>query len=75
MALIKVYSTPSCSICKQLKSFLNEKGVKFTDINVASDPTAAQEMIEKSGQMSVPVTEIDGKIITGFDKKKVEEAH
>jgi glutaredoxin-like YruB-family protein len=74
MALVKVYSTPSCSICKQLKSFLKEKKVKYKEINVASDTKAAQEMIEKSGQMSVPVIEIDGKIITGFDKKKVEEA-
>jgi glutaredoxin-like YruB-family protein len=74
MTSVKVYSTPSCAICKSLKKFLGENNIKFEDINVASDTKAAQEMIEKSGQMSVPVTDIDGTIISGFNKEKVKKA-
>jgi glutaredoxin 3 len=74
MKSVKVYSTPSCPKCKQLKKYLSEKDIEFVDINVASDPKAAQEMIEKSGQMAVPVVDIDGTVIAGFDKKKVEGA-
>jgi glutaredoxin-like YruB-family protein len=74
MMSVKVYSTPSCPKCKQLKKFLSERGVEYEDINVASDPAAAQEMIEKSGQMAVPVIDINGKVIAGFNKKKVVEA-
>jgi glutaredoxin-like YruB-family protein len=74
MANVKVYSTPTCNICKSLKSYLKENRIEFQDINVASDPKMAQEMIEKSRQMSVPVIDIDGTILAGFDKKKVKEA-
>jgi glutaredoxin-like YruB-family protein len=74
MNVVKVYSTPGCAVCKSLKNFLKENGVNYQDINVASDTKAAQEMIEKSGQMSVPVLEVDGKMLAGFDKKKVKEA-
>jgi glutaredoxin-like YruB-family protein len=74
MKSVKVYSTPSCPNCKALKKFLGENGVKYEDINVASNPKAAQEMIEKSGQMAVPVVDIGGTVISGFDKKKVKEA-
>ena len=74
MTDVKVYSTPSCPKCKALKKFLSEKGVEYTEINVAGDPAAAQEMIEKSGQMAVPVVDIGGTIIAGFDRKKVEVA-
>ena len=71
---ITVYSTPTCPYCKMVKEYLDEKGVKYTDINVAEDKSKAQEMIEKSGQMGVPVIEIDGKIIIGFDKGALEGA-
>ncbi len=74
MASIKVYSTPTCTKCRALKDFLKERNIKFDDINVASDTSAAQEMIEKSGQMSVPVIEIDGTVIAGFDKEKIKAA-
>ncbi len=74
MAIVKVYSTPACNVCRSLKDFLKENNVKFRDVNVAADQEAAREMIEKSGQMSVPVIEIDGNVIAGFDKKKVREA-
>tara|TARA_Y100000310_G_scaffold339280_1_gene431499 strand:- start:7351 stop:7584 length:234 start_codon:yes stop_codon:yes gene_type:complete len=71
---ITVWSTPTCPFCHKLKDFLKEKKVKFKDINVAEDRKALDEMVEKSGQMGVPVTEIDGKIIVGFDKTAIERA-
>ena len=68
---IKIYSTPSCPYCQTLKTFLDEKGFKYEDINVAEDHQAAEKMIQKSGQMGVPVAEIDGEIVVGFDKEKI----
>jgi glutaredoxin-like YruB-family protein len=68
-----VYSTVSCPYCKMVKSFLEENNIPFEDIDVGSDSQAAQEMIEKSGQMGVPVVDINGKIIIGFNKKAIEE--
>ena len=74
MAKVKVYSTPTCPWCHRAKDFLKEKGVEFEDINVAENQEAAQEMIEKSGQRGVPVLEINGEIIVGFDQAAIEEA-
>jgi glutaredoxin 3 len=68
-----VYSTPTCPFCKQLKAYLEEKGIEFTDIDVSVDQEKAQEMIKKSGQMGVPVLEVGDEVIVGFDKKKVDE--
>jgi len=68
MANVKLYSTPTCPYCKMTREYLKDKGIEFEDINVAVDKKAAREMIEKSGQMGVPVIELDGKIIVGFDK-------
>ena len=73
MAKIKVYSTKTCSWCVKLKDFLKEKGVEFEEIDVGENPEAAKEMVKKSGQMSVPQIEIDGQIIVGFDKEKIEK--
>ena len=56
------------------KEFLKENNVKFENINVSDDQDAAEEMIEKSGQMGVPVIEVGGEIIVGFDKEKIKEA-
>lgn len=71
---IKVYSTKTCPYCKLTKEFLDEKGIAFTDIDVAEDPAAANEMVKKSGQMGVPVIDIDGTIIVGWNKGALEEA-
>ncbi|MBI2134703.1 glutathione S-transferase N-terminal domain-containing protein [Candidatus Woesearchaeota archaeon] len=71
---VKVYSTKTCPWCHKVKELLKEKGVKFENIDVGVDQKAANEMVEKSGQMGVPVTEIDGKIIVGFDKEAIEKA-
>ena len=71
---VKVYSTSTCPWCHKAKEFLKEKGIKFADINVGLNQKAANEMIEKSGQMGVPVIDVDGKIIVGFDKEELEKS-
>lgn len=71
---VKVYSTPACPYCKILKAFLAEKQVEYEDIDVSTNPSAAQEMIAKSGQLGVPVVDINGQIIVGFDKQKIMTA-
>jgi glutaredoxin 3 len=68
---IKVYSTPVCAYCHTLKEFLKDKGVKFEDIDVTKDEKVMDYMIEKSGQMGVPVVEINGEMIIGFDREKI----
>jgi glutaredoxin 3 len=70
---VTVYSTPTCPFCIQVKEFLTEKKVEFTDVDVSSDQEKAQEMIHKSGQMGVPVVEIGEELVVGFDKAKLEE--
>jgi len=72
--IVKVYSTPSCPYCDMLKDFLKKNNVKFEDIDVSRDIKATQEMVEKSGQMGVPVTEINGKMIVGFNVTALKEA-
>lgn len=71
---IKVYSTPTCSWCKRVKNFLVEKGVEFEYIDVSTDHEAAHEMIDKSGQLGVPVIDIDNEIIVGFNRDALEKA-
>ena len=71
---IKVYSTPTCPYCIRAKQFLKDMAVSFTDIDVSSDQDAAQEMIKRSGQMGVPVIDIDGELIVGFDKERIKKA-
>ena len=70
---VAVYSTPTCPYCKQVKEFLKDKGVEFTDYNVATDLEARNAMVQKSGQLGVPVIEIDGNIVVGFNRTKLEE--
>ena len=71
--MIKIYSTPTCVYCKTLKEYLTEKGHKFEDIDVSKDEKELQKMIKDSGQMAVPVVDIDGEIIVGFDKSKIDK--
>jgi glutaredoxin 3 len=73
MSKVKVYSTPTCTYCVILKKYLEEKGVEYEDIDVSQNEEVQKEMIEKSGQMGVPVSEINGEIIVGFDKAKIEK--
>ena len=69
-----VYSTKTCPWCYKAKEFLKEKGVEYKDVDVGADSDAANEMVEKSGQMGVPVIDVDGKIIVGFDKEELEKS-
>lgn len=69
--MVKIFSTSSCPYCFTLKEFLKEHNVEFEDIDVSKDKKALEEMIEKSGQMGVPVVEIDSQIVVGFDKEKI----
>jgi len=66
---IKIYTTSECVYCSMLKSYLNDKHIEFTSVDVGADRQAFLEMREKTGMMSVPVIDIDGKIIAGFDKE------
>ena len=74
MPNVKVYSTSTCHYCVMLKEFLNKNNIQFENIDVGVDRRAAQEMMDKSGQMGVPVIDIDGRIIVGFDKDAVSAA-
>ena len=72
--IVKMYSTEWCHFCKEAKKFFNEHNIKFTEIDVGKDHKAAEEMIEKSGQMGVPVIEINDEIIVGFDRSRIKKA-
>ena len=69
--MVKIYSTPTCVYCHSLKGFLKEHKIDFEEVDVSQDEKAAQDMIDKSGQMGVPVIDIDGQIVVGFDKEKI----
>ena len=71
---IKVYSTPTCPWCIRAKQFLKDNNLDFQNIDVSVDQAAAEEIIKKSGQMGVPVLDIDGEIIVGFDKERISKA-
>lgn len=70
---IIVYGTSTCPWCDKVKDFLKEKKVEFEYIDVAADQEKAKEMVKKSGQMGVPVIDVDGTIVTGFDINKLKE--
>jgi glutaredoxin-like YruB-family protein len=72
MAKVIVYSTSTCPYCVMAKDWLKQKKVEFEDVNVGIDQNRAKEMIKKSGQMGVPVIDIDGDVIIGFDRPKME---
>ena len=72
--VVKVYSTSTCPYCNMAKEFLKKNKIEFEDIDVSKDQKAAQEMIEKSGQMGVPVIDVDGKIIVGYNVTALKEA-
>ncbi len=68
---VTIYSTPTCHFCQMTKDFLKEKGITYTDYNVASDLEKRQEMIQKSGQMGVPVIFVGDDMIIGFDQARL----
>ena len=74
MHKIIIYSTPTCVYCKMAKEFFTKNGIAYEERDVAADEAARNEMFAKSHQMGVPVIDIDGKIIVGFEKKTIEDA-
>ena len=70
---VLVYSTPTCPYCIRAKQFLSENNIVFENIDVSADQEKAEEVIQKSGQMSVPVLDIGGEIIVGFDKERIKK--
>lgn len=73
MSKITIYTTPTCTYCKMTKAFFKEHNVTYEEKDVASDHALVEEMVKKSGQMAVPVIDIDGKILVGFDKEGLLE--
>lgn len=69
---VKVYSTPTCPWCTMAKRYFASKNIPFDDLDVSTDSNAAADMIRKSGQRGVPVIDIDGTVIIGFDKEKID---
>lgn len=74
MPTVKIYTTPTCPWCKKTKEFLKQHKIKYAEKDVSSNRKAAQEMIKKSGQTGVPVLDIGGKIIVGFDPAGITHA-
>lgn len=70
---VEIYSTPTCNYCHIAKDFFNKNNIKYIDYNVGEDDIKKEEMIEKSGQMKVPVIVIDKKVFVGFDQKDVSK--
>ncbi len=70
---VTIYSTPSCVYCKMAKAYFDKVGVKYEEKDVAVDEGAREDMVKKSGQLGVPVIDVDGKIVVGFDKKRLNE--
>jgi glutaredoxin-like YruB-family protein len=74
MKKVTIYSTPTCHFCSLAKDYFNENNVKFEAFDVASDLEKRREMVEKSGQLGVPVIIIDNQVIVGFDKTHIDQA-
>jgi glutaredoxin-like YruB-family protein len=70
---VTVYSTPTCPYCRQVKDYLRDNGVVFEDKDVAADLSSRKKMVDVSGQLGVPVVEIDGKIVVGFNREELDK--
>jgi glutaredoxin 3 len=73
MKTVSVYTTPTCQYCKMAKEFFHDKGVEYTEFDVSTDESKRSEMVEKSGQMGVPVIMIEEDVVVGFDEPKLRE--
>jgi glutaredoxin 3 len=71
MKNVTIYSTPTCVYCNMAKSFFKDNGVAYSEFNVATDLEKRKEMIDKTGQMGVPVIDVGGEVIVGFDEAKL----
>ena len=70
---VTIYSTPTCPYCRQAKDYLTSKSIAFTELNVATDLDARNVMVQRSGQLGVPVIEVDGQVVVGFNRGKLDE--
>lgn len=68
-----IFTTPTCSFCNAAKRYFRERGIKFRDVDVSRDPAAARDMVRRSGQSGVPVIDIGGRIVVGFDRAKIDQ--
>lgn len=71
--VVKIYTTPTCAYCHAAKEFFKENNVAFQEHDVFADEKAREEMIQKTGQLGVPVIDVDGQIVIGFDKSKLKQ--
>lgn len=69
-----IYSTPSCMYCNMAKEYFKEHNIAYQEFNVAADPEKRKEMVDKSGQLGVPVIDINNQVIVGFDEEVIQEA-
>lgn len=68
-----LFTTPTCGYCTAAKQYFRQNGVRFREVDVTKDPAAARDMQRRSGQMGVPVIDINGRIVVGFDRPKIEQ--
>ncbi len=73
MAVV-VYTTPTCRYCQAAKRYLSERGIHFREVDVSRDSAAARELMRKSGHMAVPVIDVNGRLVVGFDRVKLNQA-
>jgi glutaredoxin 3 len=73
MANVTIYSTPTCVYCKMAKEFFAKNNIAYTELDVASDMKAREDMMNKTHQLGVPVIDIDNSIVIGFDQKTIED--
>ncbi len=68
-----IFTTPTCTYCNSAKRYFREKGIKFNEVDVSRDPAAARDMVRRSGQLGVPVIDIGGRIVVGFNRPAVDQ--
>jgi glutaredoxin 3 len=71
---VTIYSTPTCGFCKAARQYFRAQHVPFTEYDVSADQRKAEEMVRKSGQLGVPVIEVNGKVIVGFNRPEIDKA-
>jgi glutaredoxin 3 len=71
---VTVYTTPTCGFCRAVKRYLREKRVRFREVDVSRDAAAADELARRTGRRAVPVTDVNGRLIIGFDKRRLNAA-
>lgn len=70
---VRVFTTPTCTWCARVKKYLRQRDVRFREVDVSRDASAARDLARRTGQLTVPVVEIDGRTVVGFDKRKIDE--